>query len=139
MASTRSEMTLRTLYTCPIPPAPRMPTTWYSPTVVPISRFMICLFVGNFVADFGRVAPGEPAHGRGLIHLGDGERADGVHHAADDPAASGILDVADLAIDGQQVPHLDAVLGADVNNDGAVGRNIRHHAVDLHHQIGRAH
>src|ERR1039457_5921856 len=97
---------------------------------------MICLFVGNFVADFGRAAPGEPAHGRGLVHLGDGERADGVHHAADDPAASGILDVADLAIDGQQVPHLDAVLGADVNNDGAVGRNIRHHAVDLHHLNG---
>src|ERR1035438_10501008 len=104
--------------------------------VVPISRFMIRLLVGDRVADLCRPGAGELAYRGCLVDLGDRDGAHGIDHAADDPAACGILDVAHLAIDGQSVAHLEAVLGADIDDEGAVGGNVGHHAVDLHNLDG---
>src|ERR1039457_3739840 len=104
--------------------------------VVPISRFMIRLLVGDRVADLCRPGAGELAYRGCLVDLGDRDGAHGIDHAADDPAACGILDVAHLAIDGQGVAHLEAVLGANIDDEGAVGGNVGHHAVDLHNLDG---
>src|ERR1019366_5148223 len=87
--------------------------------------------VGYRVADFGGSGPGELAHRGRLVHFGDLEGAHGVDHTADDPAAGGIFHVAHLAVDGERVAHLDAVLGADIDDDGAIRRSIRHQAVNL--------
>src|ERR1035437_6468225 len=97
----------------------------------PISRFMIRLLVGYRVADFGGSGPGELAHRGRLVHFGDLEGAHGVDHTADDFAGGGICHVAHLAIDGQGVAHFHAVLGADIDDDGAIRRSIRHQAVNL--------
>src|ERR1035437_2534425 len=103
----------------------------------PISRFMIRLLVGDHVADLGGSGPRELAHRGGLVHFGDLEGAHGVDHTADDPAAGGIFHVAHLAVDGERVAHLDAVLGADIDDDGAIRRSIRHQAVNLDGLDGR--
>src|SRR5450759_5053142 len=97
----------------------------------PISRFMIRLLVGYRIADFGRTRPGELAHRGGLVHFGDLEGAHCVDHTADDFAGGGICHVAHLAIDGERVAHLHAVLGADIDDDGAIRRSIRYQAVNL--------
>src|ERR1039458_4391701 len=105
--------------------------------VEPISRFMIRLLVGYRVADFRRAGSAELAYRGRFVHFGDRECAHGVDHAADDSAGGGIFHVAHLAGDGQGVAHLDAVLAADIDDDGAIGRNIGHEPVNLNHLDGR--
>src|SRR5690349_1172001 len=93
---------------------------------------MIGLLAGDGVADLGRSGTGELAHGGRLVHFSDGEGTYGVHDGAKDLATGGVFDFTDLAIDCQVVTDFHTVFGADVNDDGAIGRDVGDQARDLY-------